>query len=380
MTGKQAMEAAFSPEGPRAAPAVVCYEGIYTRDHWDQLSEHPWWFRQAPEIERQIAWRRDAYGRTGQDWFRLPFGQSRSAAMTWTVEGEGERAWRVDRSSGERTELRRPRVAGWWSEERVHSYHPVAPPDTPDEIDALLPLPEDGDARRACADGRDELAQALMSGCARDLWPICHVASPFWRCYSIWGFEGMMTRVVEKPELVVRVCRRRLAQAICSVQAAALLGARGIWVEECMTDMVSPDVFAAINLPVVRALTDAIRQAGMFSIYYYCGDPGGKWDSLLAAGADALSFEESKKGFTIDIEDVVERVAGRCTVLGNLDAIGVLQDGSEEELKAEIRRQIRAGRRNGSRFVMSLGSPVTPSTPVSRVRRYCDLVHELGAE
>jgi len=47
-------------------------------------------------------------------------------------------------------------------------------------------------------------------------------------------------------------------------------------------------------------------------------------------------------------------------------------------LRAEIARQITAGRRNGSRFIMSLGSPVTPGTPVVRVRRYCELVRELA--
>ena len=50
-----------------------------------------------------------------------------------------------------------------------------------------------------------------------------------------------------------------------------------------------------------------------------------------------------------------------------------------EQLRAEIARQIAAGRRNGSRFIMSLGSPVTPRTPVDRVRLYCDLARELGS-
>jgi uroporphyrinogen-III decarboxylase len=67
-------------------------------------------------------------------------------------------------------------------------------------------------------------------------------------------------------------------------------------------------------------------------------------------------------------------------VLGNLDAIHLLAEASEEELRAEIARQIEVGRRNRSRFVMSTGSPITPDTPVSRVRLYCDLVHELGKE
>ena len=90
-------------------------------------------------------------------------------------------------------------------------------------------------------------------------------------------------------------------------------------------------------------------------------------------------LEESKKGFKIDIEDVVDVVQGRIAVLGNLDAIGVLQGGSEQDLEAEIARQVRVGRRNKGRFIMSIGSPVTPATPVERVRHYCDLVHRMGS-
>ena len=86
--------------------------------------------------------------------------------------------------------------------------------------------------------------------------------------------------------------------------------------------------------------------------------------------------EESKKDFTIDIEEICEYVHGRCTVLGNLDAMGLLEHGSEVELRAEIKRQIKAGRNNGGRFIMSLGSPVTPGTPVTRVHLYHDLAHE----
>jgi len=55
----------------------------------------------------------------------------------------------------------------------------------------------------------------------------------------------------------------------------------------------------------------------------------------------------------------------------------LLPNGSVAELRVEIERQAAAGRENNGRFVMSLGSPVTPGTPVARVRRYCDLVHAL---
>ena len=200
-----------------------------------------------------------------------------------------------------------------------------------------------------------------------------------WVTYNLWGFAGMMTLIASRPDLVRRACGRYLTGVLRQVTEAAALGARAIWIEECLTDMISPAAFASLNAPVVRQLVEGIAAEGMKSIYYYCGDPGGKWEHILAIGADALALEESKKGFTIDIAEVAERVRGRCTLLGNLDAIDLLEKGSDEDLRREIERQIEAGRRNGSRFVMSLGSPVTPGTTAERVRRYCDLVHELGS-
>lgn len=189
-----------------------------------------------------------------------------------------------------------------------------------------------------------------------------------------------MVNLVDDPDLVQHTAERWSGYAQRSVRVSAQLGARGIWIEDCMTDMVSLDHFERFNLRYLQEIVTAIRELGMHSIHYFCGDPLGKWDALLASGADALALEESKKGFSIDIEEAIERVGGRMAVLGNLDAIGVLAQGSEAALRAEIIRQVSAGRRNGSRFVMSIGSPVTPGTPVSRVRLYCDLVHELAHE
>ena len=210
------------------------------------------------------------------------------------------------------------------------------------------------------------------------IYPMCHVSSPLWCLYDLWGFEGMMTMIGEQPDLAGYAARRYLELCLDDVRQAKALGAAGIWIEECLTDMISPALFGAINVPLVAELVSAIHAAGMQTIYYYCGNPHGRLDMLISTGADALALEESKKDFTIDIDDIVDRVQGRCAVLGNLDAIYLLEHGSEAKLRAELSRQIAAGRRNGSRFVMSTGSPVTPGTPVERVRLYCDLVHELG--
>ncbi|MCL6629952.1 MAG: hypothetical protein K6U00_10165, partial [Armatimonadetes bacterium] len=256
------------------------------------------------------------------------------------------------------------------------SIHPEHLAETREEIDVLIPPAlSDRDTNAAVAEGRADLSKALLQEFGH-LFPIYHIGSPLWLMYNLWGFEGMMEMILVDPELVSYACERHLEYSLRGVREAAALGAMGIWIEECLTDMISPGAFESLSVPFVRRLVEEIRRLGMKSIHYFCGNPAGKLDLLLSVGSDALAFEEGKKGFDINIDEIADYVNSRCVLLGNLDAIGVLQDGSSDELRAEIRRQLLAAKINGGRFIMSLGSPVTPDTPVEKVRLYCDLVRE----
>ena len=372
------MEAAFSTEGTPEIPVVICYESVFIRDHWTQLTDLPWWYRFEPDIDRQIAWQREIIEKTGQDWFVLPGGYSSEDREQLRIEVEDGQVYKVNRNTGEEIELQEPGISGLTSGAQ-HAFHPDHLPMSHEELDQEIPSPNLSHPLRLRTEGCFDLSDRMMQEFGTGLMPSGAITSPIWGCYSIWGFEGVMTMVAEHPDIVAYACDRVLQQSLPGIRQAAEKGVRTIWIEECLTDMISPKAFKAINLPLVRQIIEEIRSCGMLSIYYYCGNPAGKWDLLLDAGADALSLEESKKGFNIDIEEVISIVDGRCTVLGNLDAIGVLQNGSEGSLKNEIARQVKAGRRNKNRFIMSIGSPVTPDTSPARVRRYCDLAREIGS-
>jgi hypothetical protein len=377
MNGRERIEAAFLRDGTPEIPAAICYEGIFVRDHWAELCSEPWWMQCVPDLDLQVSWRGQVAAAIDQDWLDLPLGASYVERFYISVEErDGEVVIRDARTGLERP-LDSPSIGGWPGC-GLAPVHPERPPQTPFEVDLAIGEPVMVDEELAA--GRADLPQRILSDWGASLYPFAYVAAPLWRCYYIWGFEGMMLQIVDQPQLVRYAVESFLEDALQRVHLFARFGASGIWIEDCLTDMIGPDQYESLNLPYLRRLTSEIRSLGMQSIYYYCGNPSGKWDLILDTGADAFSLEESKKGFVIDIEDIVDRVRGRKTVLGNLDAIQVLQNGTEEELRAEIARQIEAGRRNRSRFIMGIGSPVTPATPASRVRLYCDLVHELGKE
>jgi uroporphyrinogen-III decarboxylase len=83
------------------------------------------------------------------------------------------------------------------------------------------------------------------------------------------------------------------------------------------------------------------------------------------------------KGYVNDIERIAESIGRRVSLFANIDPLGVLQNASEEDLEGEIRRQV-AGGRKARGFLISPASPITPGTPLSRVRRFLEMGRSLG--
>lgn len=381
MTGRDSIRAALSGEGARDIAAVMCYPGIFIRDHWSQCTAAPWWHIHITDIDQQIAWRSEFLEHTGCDWIEVEPFYSADDLQYITLDVRADGVYRIDARSDQAERLAPPCVSGWAEGSIPVSVHPHELALSIDAIDAQIHLVPKSDRDDAATSGRDALAHAVATRFP-DHYRLANVSSPLWRTYNLWGFEGMMQMIATQPELVQYACERCLQDELQWIAQAQWLGADGIWIEDCLTDMIHPRDYAQFNLPYLRRITEAIRSGGMQSIHYYCGNPAGKYHLLMDTGADGLALEEGKKGFQIDIEEVVERANGRCAVLGNLDAIGVLEQASDEVLQHEIAHQVAIGKRNrssqGSRFIMSTGSPVTPRTPIERVRRYSDIAHMEG--
>ncbi|UCD29602.1 MAG: hypothetical protein JSV03_03730 [Planctomycetota bacterium] len=290
MTGREKIEAAFSVEGSRDLPVVICYESVFLRDHWDQLTKHPWWYLHVSDARQQVAWIRDLIAALDQDWLQMfPWTALEDEEYT-TVEVRLAGVFRINKHTGHQEQIPVPRTSGWTAE-GVQSIQPDRLPESFEDIDANIPLPDENDVDRAALEDRRQAAAAVIKEFGQAVWPYRHVSGPLWKTYGLWGFEGMMLLIATRPELVRHACERYLAVALRNVREAPEHGSSGIWIEDCLTDMISPEAFATLNIPFLRQLIEGIRSTGMRSIYYFCGNPAGKWDLILSLGMDALALE-----------------------------------------------------------------------------------------
>jgi len=374
MTGLDRILAAFSEQGTDDFPAVACYPGILSRDHYFELTDMPWWTVHDPNPVVQLQSLTEQNEAVGFDWYGLGPGASREEQQAVSIVVEGVNAFRLDRRTGKKTLLEPPVVSG--TLKVLQENYPVID-------DPAVFLDEhiiQGPPFQGLAPGEDDLPRLVMvSPYGQTHFAYYSIGGAMWAMSSAMGYEQFFSFLATDPEPIFAAAQRYLYNSIQRVQAAKAAGCHGIWIEDCMMDMIGPERYAKYNLPVIQGLAQAIRDAGMKSMYYFCGNPWPVMDLLLETGADAIALEESKKGFSIDVEDVVARVNGRMTVLGNLDAIDLLEHGSLDALRREVARQLDAGRRNNGRFIMSTGSPVTPGTTIKRLHEYISLVHELSS-
>ena len=369
MNGKRKMLSSIANGLHEDFPVVIPYVGIFLRDHWEEVTDRPWWTFYGHDLDAWLKVEEDLQAKLPMDWIECGMCPSAERRSRYRVRGDGGSAVLVDALSGKAEDvIQRPPVGGTHIPiEREPTIRSVEEVD--DHVDVI-------DWRALIRSGMLDYVKMVAEKFGPRKFLCASIGTPYWTALcSYFGLKGMMTYLIRRPGLVERVLTRLKERAVEQLKAYADAGIDGIWVEECLSSAneISLGHFQKFVLPYDVELISEIRRLGMKSIYYPCGKMDDRLGLAIDAKPDCISLEESKKGFKIDIARVDEMVAGRACIFGNLDAIWILQDGTREAIRDEIRRQIDVGRRHG-KFVMSLGSPVTPKTPLSRVKEYIDIV------
>ena len=372
MTNRERVHAALEGRPGDRVPVASLYHFLYWDDHFAELTGLPawrrhWWHACSPEeYVRVFSVMRE------QTPFELlqPHG---APARAWRDQCEfAERdgvGWCHNRKTGSWQRLDARTASGHATDYHANETQHVF--DREDVRRRVTVSP----AEALVAEGRNDYAEAVVGRFGREEFVVTGgVIGTFYLCHAHFGLTNLFALVVEQPDLVAYLSARLLEQNIEIIRQHAAAGGDAVYIDDACTtcDLISVAHYERFSLPYMRAMVEEIHRQGMKAILIYFGGIADRLEQIASLGADGLLFETSMKGYVNDVREIAGRIGRRVTPFGNLDPVGVLQNGTDEALEQEVRRQHEAGRLARG-FVLSTSSPITPATPLARVQRYLAL-------
>lgn len=376
MTSKQRVHAALEGRPVDRCPVTASYSQLYFQDHVAAITGGPWWEVHrwyASPVDRHVAVYRRLLEATPFELLQPCAGPGGDPADIEFVE-RPDGPYRYEKRAGRWTRLER-HASGFAFDYRANGTRHVY---TRDDIDRRLPAP--GPDR---APGPDECPylRAAVREFGRDHFVITGgVIGTLYSCGLHVGQTNVFAMLLDEPDLVQALCERITACNIAEIRRMAAFGGDAIYIDDATatSDMISRAMYERFSLPYMKAMVEEIHRLNHKAIVIYFGGVMDRLEFIAATGADALNMECSMKGFVNDLGEAARRIGERMALYTNIDPVGVLQNGTDADLEAEIRRQVEAGRAARG-LIISTASPITPSTPLARVQRFLELGRELGA-
>jgi len=212
-----------------------------------------------------------------------------------------------------------------------------------------------------------------------ELFIVLHTEGPIYDIADKGGvleFEGMMLGMFEKPEMFAYLARGMHQRQLRYVEAVKRCGAHSYAQSEgyFTPDLISPALFEETLLDILIEFYDAVNEMGIIPMCYYLGDASGHMKYIKKMSFKGLILEESKKLMVLDPAKVIQELGEDRAVIGNVDSIGVLLNGTEKEIREAVRKQIREA--NSNTFVAGIGSPIPFGTPQKNIKAFIDAVLE----
>lgn len=371
MNSKERIHAALAGQPVDRMPATVLYSQLYHLDHFTELTGRPAWQRHPwgyAEPEEHLELFKQMVARAPFEVVQphpAPSREARSRIVFYEKEGKVFQHDKKNNSTTPVTESESGHATDYVANETQYVFNKQ-------DFNARFRLVK---AEELLASGRLDYVQAAVRTLGQDHF-ICAggLVSILWDCIPYLGQTNMLTMLIDKPGLIDYMGSKILEADIESIRAWGETGADAVYIDDAMgyADVISVAHYERFCLPYLKEMVKEIQRQGMKVILIYFGGVADRLEQIASTGAEGLSVEATMKNYVNDIQAISRQVGGRISLFGNIDPVGVLQNGTDGQLSEEINRQAAAAQ-YARGFIMCTGSPVTPGTPLKRVRLFLEL-------
>jgi len=135
-------------------------------------------------------------------------------------------------------------------------------------------------------------------------------------------------------------------------------------------DMISRKHFEAFVLPYLKQFTDWAKSNNVLTLLHICGDTTDRLDLYPLTGANCISLDHKT-----DIAKAKKMLYGKMCFSGNIDPVGILLQGSVQQVEEACRRVIEAVGTDGG-FILMPGCDIPPMVPYENLQKFVQVARE----
>jgi len=365
MTNKERVHAVLEGKPVDRFPVTAIYNFLYYADHFAEVTGEPEWRLHAwknARVEQHMAVYRAMIDKAPFELLQPHSAPSREWRNRQEFLKKDGKAFRHDTKTDgwypldETTRSGHATDCSANEEQRIYNKHDV-------DEHVLVNSAED-----MLATGCNDYIEATVAEFGSDQFILSGgVIGTVYSCSSYLGLTRLFELMIDDADLVDYLCAKILEQNIETIRQLAAAGGDAIYIDDATStcDMISVEHYERFSLPYMKVMVEEIHKLGHKAILIYFGGIADRLEQIASIGADGLVMETSMKGYVNDIQETVSTIGDQVTLFANIDPVGVLQNGTDAELEAEIRRQCCAGQK-GRGFIISTSSPIPSSSVMPR--------------
>lgn len=201
----------------------------------------------------------------------------------------------------------------------------------------------------------------------------CFDQSPFSLACQLRDINQFMLDLVEEPDLAHRLlsyCAEAVARyAVAMAEAGADVLNTGD--SSAGGSLIGGAYYRDFAFPYERQMFAAIRKATDVPLtLHICGDSRTCIDQMLETGVDGIEIDEF-----MDLTLARDKCRGRMTVIGNVDPVDPLLQGTPGDVKRKCLACLAAFE-GSERFILSSGCAISPLTPPENLAAMVEAVNE----
>jgi len=190
------------------------------------------------------------------------------------------------------------------------------------------------------------------------------VEGPMAESADLRGINTIMLDFFDDPAFVRELLDFVVEMGLQFARAQIEAGAEIIGVGDAAASLVGPDLYERFVWPWEKRLVDGIHAAGGLVRLHICGNTTKILAAMGRLGCDIVDMD-----FPVPLSAARAGMGADQVLLGNLEPVGILRNGTPEQVTALLARCHAAA---GPRYIVGAGCEVPRDTPEANFRAMCD--------